>query len=234
MITDTPDWVFEEMNKWMILFFWAGKDKINGGQCLVVWDKICRPKRLGGLGIKSMKAQSLALRVRWEWLRRTDPRQPWQGLPMIEDTNARAIFNTMVSITMGKGENIMFWRDKWIHGFSVADIALLLVAMVQTRVVNSCTVQLALADDRWMQDCDVSVSFTAQLQCMHLCHAINTVQRDTTEPGRFIWPASATASYMAKSVYDYVCSSLLRSPTAACNWRSWAPLKCKLFVWLAL
>ena len=38
MVLNAPDWVFYEINAWMRSFFWAGKDKVNGGQCLVAWD----------------------------------------------------------------------------------------------------------------------------------------------------------------------------------------------------
>ena len=98
MIVDAPAWVFEEINKWMRSFFWVGKDKVNGGQCLVAWDKICRPKCHGGLGVKNLQLQSLALRVRWEWLKRTEPARPWQGLPMIEDRLAMEVFDSLVHI----------------------------------------------------------------------------------------------------------------------------------------
>ena len=61
LIMDAPDWVFEEIDAWMRMFFWAGKDKTNGGQCLVAWNTICRPTFFGGLGVKNLKLQALAL-----------------------------------------------------------------------------------------------------------------------------------------------------------------------------
>jgi hypothetical protein len=81
--TDYADffWVVEEINKWQRAFFWVAKDQVNGGQCLVAWDSICKPYEFGGLGVKNLRLQGLALRVRWEWLRRTDLSRPWQGLP---------------------------------------------------------------------------------------------------------------------------------------------------------
>ena len=35
LILEAPAWVLEDINSWMRAFFWAGKDKVNGGQCLV-------------------------------------------------------------------------------------------------------------------------------------------------------------------------------------------------------
>ena len=89
MITDAPAWVFEELDKWMRDFFWAGKEKSHGGQCLVAWDAVCKPTSFEGLGVKNLALQALTLRVRWEWLRRYDPSRPWQGLNMIVDDQAR-------------------------------------------------------------------------------------------------------------------------------------------------
>jgi hypothetical protein len=50
LITDAPVWVLEEMDKSFRGFLWAAKDRANGGQCLVAWDRICKPKKFGGLG----------------------------------------------------------------------------------------------------------------------------------------------------------------------------------------
>ncbi|KAE8780819.1 Phosphatidylinositol-4-phosphate 5-kinase 4 [Hordeum vulgare] len=54
----------EEIDKWLMAFFWVGKEKANGGLCLVAWDKVCRPTFIGGLGVKDMRLQAIALRVR--------------------------------------------------------------------------------------------------------------------------------------------------------------------------
>jgi hypothetical protein len=85
LVTGPPDWVLEEIAKTLRGFFWAGKKNVVGGKCLVAWECISKPTRYGRLGVKDLKLQGLALRARWEWLRRTDPSRPWQGLPMISD-----------------------------------------------------------------------------------------------------------------------------------------------------
>ncbi|KAE8776732.1 Phosphatidylinositol-4-phosphate 5-kinase 4 [Hordeum vulgare] len=110
----------QEIDKWMKAFFWDGKEKANGGLCLVAWDKVCRPKCLGGLGVRDLRLHTIALRVRCEWLRRTNPRRPWQGIPMIEDKEAKLVFNSMIKISLGKGPilggqmaaRIQDWRDR--------------------------------------------------------------------------------------------------------------------------
>jgi hypothetical protein len=76
LVEAASDWLVEEATKYMCAFFCVGKKQVNGGQCLVAWDIICKPVRFGGLGVNDLKQQGLALRVRWEWLQRTDPSRP--------------------------------------------------------------------------------------------------------------------------------------------------------------
>ena len=42
-------------------FLWKGKEIDKKGKCLVKWDKVCRPKTAGGLGIKKLRIQNNAL-----------------------------------------------------------------------------------------------------------------------------------------------------------------------------
>jgi hypothetical protein len=73
----------------MCAFFWDGKDKVHGGQCLVLWDYICMSYKYGVLGVKDLRLHGLALRVMWEWLQRVDDGRPWQGLGLMKDRRPR-------------------------------------------------------------------------------------------------------------------------------------------------
>src|SRR4051812_26171784 len=106
----------------------------------MAWTDVCQPTRLGGLGIKNLRDQGLALRIRWEWLRRIDPSRPWQGLALNSDPEARVAFDSLVSIVIGDGREALFWRDRWILGRGIMDIAPNLSAFVHTRAANSRTV----------------------------------------------------------------------------------------------
>ncbi|KAM0872925.1 hypothetical protein ACQ4PT_038387 [Festuca glaucescens] len=98
LVEAAPGWMLEEAAKCMRAFFWAGKKEANGGQCLVAWDSVCKPLRLGGLGIKNLRMQGLALRVRWEWLQRTDSSRPWKGLRMANDRQASEVLNSLATV----------------------------------------------------------------------------------------------------------------------------------------
>jgi hypothetical protein len=44
-------------------FIWAGRASANGGHCHVNWAKVCRPLRLGGLGILDLACTTISLRL---------------------------------------------------------------------------------------------------------------------------------------------------------------------------
>lgn len=143
LVADAPKWDLERVDKSCRAFFWAGTEHIHGGKCLVAWQKVCRPKQLGGLGVLDLQKHGLALRLRWEWLRRTDDARPWQGLPLSMDAQVQSAFNSLVHWKVGNGERILFWKDRWIEGWTVAEIAPLVRAKVRTQVVNKRTVSKA-------------------------------------------------------------------------------------------
>jgi hypothetical protein len=119
LIDEAPCWLLEEVDKGFRGFFWSAKDKANGGQCLVAWNQVCKPLELGGLSVKNLRLQGLVLRVRWEWLQRTEPDMPWQGLPIMSDSKAREVFDSLVQIWVGDGQSNLFWRDRWMGGRGV-------------------------------------------------------------------------------------------------------------------
>lgn len=105
---------------------------------------------------------------------------------------------------------------------------------METRIRNSRTVAQALTDERWVLDVQPQASFGALLQTVHLRHAIATVQRDVQMDDTFAWPHDPSGKYMARSTYTRLNQGAIRSPTATAIWRSWAPLKCKIFARFAV
>ena len=46
-------------------FLWAGKEIEKRGNCLVKWDKVCKPKKAGGLGVLDLRTQNNALMMKF-------------------------------------------------------------------------------------------------------------------------------------------------------------------------
>jgi hypothetical protein len=76
---------------------------------LIAWPKVTRPKELGGLGISDLKHLNWALRLRWLWMRKTEPSKPWAAFPLQVSVGIEAFFSMAVITEVGDGTNTLFW-----------------------------------------------------------------------------------------------------------------------------
>ena len=118
-----PKWFIRAIDKIRRSFLWKGRKEINGGSCLVAWEKVMRPIDLGGLGIHNLEIMGWALQMRWLWIEKTRPDRPWAGLEVPVHPNSVAMFAISVVTTVGNGRNTLFWTDRWLHGCCLEDLA---------------------------------------------------------------------------------------------------------------
>jgi len=104
-------WAIQEIDQRRRAFVWTGTDSVAGGKCRVAWPIICSPKELGGLGLPDLTSLGFALRLRWEWLRRSQPDTPWNGLPSKPGRIIDAMFRASASFQLGDGATVRFWTD---------------------------------------------------------------------------------------------------------------------------
>jgi len=107
-----PKWFIRAVDKIRKSFLWKGRKEINGGSCLVAWEKVMRPIDLGGLGIHNLEIMGWALQMRWLWFEKTKPDRPWAGLEIPVHPNTAALFTVSVFTTVGNGHNTLFWTDR--------------------------------------------------------------------------------------------------------------------------
>jgi hypothetical protein len=211
LISEAPAWLIQEVEKHFHGFFWAASERASGGQCLVAWDQLCKPLEYGGLGIKDLKLQSLALRVRWQWLQRTAMLRPWQGLAQLKDKAARALFHNLIQIEVGDGSRVLFWRDRWINGRSGTDFAPGLCLTISARICNARTVEQTMLDNRWFSDIPGTLATRGAKELITLWAAVHGVQRHADRKDCFRWPWTASGQYSAKSTYEMIHKGGIRS-----------------------
>jgi hypothetical protein len=134
-----PSGIISKLESLFKRFLWGGgveSRKINW----VKWDKICREKEDGGLGIKNLKAFNLALLGKWKWRIQSEKNSLWvrvlaskygesngrinrdgsQGSAWWKDINniERGVwgfkldwFSEKLSRHLGNGSDTLFWLD---------------------------------------------------------------------------------------------------------------------------
>lgn len=115
-------------------FFWQGggtKKKYH----LVKWDKICKHKKKGGLGIKDIRKMNISLLCKWWWKLECED-DLWQQIIHFKYLNGKQVCtvkrgqtdSTMWSdllkirdvylqgrqLNVGNGKRTLFWKDAWL------------------------------------------------------------------------------------------------------------------------
>jgi hypothetical protein len=111
-----------------------GHDSVPGGRCLVAWSKVARPVELGGLGVLDLTTFGYGLRMRWEWLARTEPDRMWACIPNKSERIVCAMFDVSTTVVVGSGTKTLFWENRWVDGLSITSRAPLLVQAVNKKV----------------------------------------------------------------------------------------------------
>jgi hypothetical protein len=132
----------------------------------VAWEVVCRPKELGGLGIIDLRRFGLALRLRWDWVRKVDPNRTWIDLPSSSDKATRALIRAATMTVVGDGSSTLYWQDSWIHGCCVEQIAPAVLTSVPWAKARTRTVASGLADHAWVSN--ISGAQTVQVFLLYL------------------------------------------------------------------
>jgi hypothetical protein len=77
---------------------------------------------------------------------------PWSLLPDKTEKFVEEMFFYSIFVQLGDGANTLFWKDRWIQGRCIAEIAPCLIKAVGPRIQNARTVKDALQNRKWMRD----------------------------------------------------------------------------------
>ena len=123
---------------------------------------MCRPTSLGGLGLLGLHIFGFALRLRWEWLARTEPERCWTFLPSKCEKQVSAMNAVSMSVVLGDGCSAKMWTDSLASVGPLCFFAADLFA-ASSRAGKRRTVKDAMFQYRWTRE--VVSALTTQVLC---------------------------------------------------------------------
>ena len=171
--------------------------------------------------------------MRWLWIEKTNPDLPWAGLKIPVHAHTSAMFAISVVTSIGNGKNTLFWSDRWILGCRLEDLALNVFKSVPIRVRNKRTVAEALHKLTWVTDIRGALGWQGLAEYLELWDTLVGITLNTNDDAH-IWRFESSGTFSTKSTYRaFLIGSTSFEPWKRI-WKSWAPSKCKIFIWLAI
>jgi hypothetical protein len=128
-----------------------------------------------------------------------------------------------VVTVIGDGKNTYFWKDKWLDGKRIKEIAPTLFAMVPKRIINTRKVSEALLNRRWISDFRGALSMPVLLDFFQLYQLLEDVVLQPRAPDSHLWRLSSSGKYSAKSSYTTLLQGAISFEPAEMIWKTWAP-----------
>jgi hypothetical protein len=167
------------------------------------------------------------------WLQKTQPDKPWALLPIQMCPVVNAFFSIAVNTEIGDGSNTLFWKDRWLSGQRIEDLAPTIFKMVPKRIANSRSVQEALLESRWIRGIHGEAMVLVLTEFLELWDIISGTPPQQDVPDTHVRQWSSSSKYTAKSAYDALRQGSIRFGPWRRIWKTWAPRKCHFFLWLA-
>jgi hypothetical protein len=176
---------------------WNGSDNAHGGQCLVRWEKVQKPKRLGGLGILDLELFGRALRLRWLWYQWTEPDRSWVGTEVPCNDADRQLFRASTQVTVGNGKRALFSESSWMDGKAPRDVAPLLYSLAWRK---NQSVKDDLHNSNWTR-CLWRMSTAEEMAKLITLWTLVADVQLSDEEDTIRWKWTAHGQYTARSAY---------------------------------
>lgn len=159
--------------------------------------------------------------------------RPWKGLEIKIHPNVVALFNIGITTQIGNGTSTLFWLDRWFMGCCLKHLAPEVVAAVPPNIRESRTVEEALSNRSCPRDMQGGLSMVGWYDYFHLWDALYDLVLEDMED-QHQWRLDSSGQFTAKSAYKAFFNGAITFEPWKLIWKSWAPGKCKAFIWLAV
>jgi hypothetical protein len=221
-------WAYKKLDKMRKSILWKGNENASGGHCLVRWEKVKRPKQLGGLGVLDLECFIRALRLRWLWYEWVEPDRPWVGSEVPCSESDKWLFRASTVVTVGNGQRASFGDSSWLAGRAPRDIAPNLYKLAWRK---RNTVAADLQNQQWTRVLWRMNTAEQMAEFVILWDMVQQIRlSDATDS--ILWRWTGNGLYSSKSAYRVQFQGSYCSFNTDALWSATGEGKHKLFLWL--
>jgi hypothetical protein len=245
-----PPKILEHIDKLRRHCLWNKKTD-EGEKCfsLIAWDKVCRPKKKGGVGVLNLKLQNEALLLKhlhkfynhedvpWVtllWKSYYQEKVPHAMLPVgsfwwRDIFKLTPLFRGIASCQVGDGTTVLFWKDSWMeHIASEKYPRAFSFALDADKSVQDFITAPTLADNFWLP-----VSSQAREEIRDLQNTSRELMLDSQDRDRWVYDWGATV-FTSQKYYQYCFRDITVHAAYGWLWKSKCTPKMKFFCWLLI
>lgn len=213
---------------------------------MVRWARVCRSKRIGGLGIKDLHKQNVSLLVKWWWKLESGDGL-WQRIVRVRYFKRKTVANVQTrfsdspcwkaimkvkevymagrKIKINHGDLVRIWQDPWLLDIPLKSRFPILFDICQDQ---DCT----LAD---FVTNGYEIRFRRRLLLNLLSNGLRLFLVPRTFPlndlpDTVAWAFNSKENFTTKSVYEWL-EFFLSGPNYKWVWKAKIPLKINFFLW---
>jgi len=227
-VVEPKKWLIKRIDKIRRGFLWKGTSEVKGGQCLVAWENVKKPKLRGGLGVLDLEKFSRALRTRWMWYQWVEPDRPWVGFSVPCSEVDKQFFRCSTRVTIGNGRTALFWESTWCDGMAPRDLAPHLYKLAWRK---GLTVREEIENQTWTRGLWRMSNATEISEFVGLCEWVQEVVFNE-EADQITWKWTANGLYSSKSAYDIQFAGSFCTFDSSAIWTAKAEGKHRFFAWL--
>jgi hypothetical protein len=244
--TALPSSTCSELDRLNRNFLW-GSSSEKKKMHMVGWNKVCRPRNEGGLGLYAAKPRNIALLAKLNWrlfhekdslwaktlLAKYCPHGPldisdrlkksgsciWRGIKMGND-----VFNQGIRWVVNNGHQVSFWHDKWVGNSLLRDV---IQGPLPPRENSFRVSDVIEGSGSWdFSRLSITLPSTTQdyIRAVHVCTV--SLQQD-----QLAWESS-DGEFCLKKAYLLACTSpTINSSPSAWIWKVFTSPRICFFLW---
>ena len=226
-------------------FLWFGGNTVRKRHSLIAWNKVCRSKNQGGMGVLDLERMNRALLIKWlvrfyddkitgTWKKVLIEKYSCTGESRIASAfwkdilKDKALVEVSANWQAGNGLSIRFWLDRW-HG----DCSLQCIYPNLFHIAyNKNILVYEVFDSQGIQ-----IKFSRQLVGVYhreWCALLQQFQHFqlTNVNDQIVWRWTSHGRFTVHSLYTWLEFGGIPNTSFSSIWQANIPLKVRIFLWL--